>query len=123
LSLPDTASAAPSKPTSRPAKPLPTLVSELWELTVTYLKQETVEPIKGLGRYIAFGVVGSVFVSLGLVLLVLGSLRALQTETGSTFTGNLTWAPYLITTAGCALVLILAIRGIVKGKGPKKGRP
>lgn len=27
---------------------------------------------------------------------MLAGLRALQTETGSTFTGNLSWLPYLI---------------------------
>ncbi|MFP5327526.1 MAG: hypothetical protein ACLGHT_08595 [Acidimicrobiia bacterium] len=115
---PATSSARPGRP-----KPLPTLVSELWELTVTYLKQETVEPIKGLGRYIALGVAGSIFVSIGLVLLVLAGLRALQTETGETFEGNWTWAPYFITLVGCAFIIGLSVRAISKGKGPKKGKP
>ena len=114
--------ATPTARSSRP-KPLPTLISELWELTVTYLKQETVEPIKGLGRYIALGVAGSVFVSLGLVLLVLAGLRALQEETGDTFQGDWTWAPYFITLIGCLVVVALALRAVSKGKGPKKGKP
>lgn len=115
---PATSTARPSRP-----KPLPTLISELWELTVTYLKQETVEPIKGLGRYIALGVAGSVFVSIGVVLLVLAGLRALQEETGDTFQGNWTWAPYFITLIGCVFVIALSVRAISKGKGPKKGKP
>ena len=115
----------PATPAARPSrpKPLPTLISELWELTVTYLKQETVEPIKGLGRYIALGVAGSVFVSIGVVLLVIAGLRALQEETGDTFDGDWTWAPYFITLIGCAIVIGLAVRAISKGKGPKKGKP
>lgn len=114
--------ASSPRATGSRAKPLPTLISELWELTVTYLKQETVEPIKGLGRYIALGVAGSVFVSIGLVLLVVAGLRALQTETGDLFDGNFTWAPYFITLVGCGVILALSVRAISKGKGPKKGK-
>jgi hypothetical protein len=76
------------------AAPLPQLVMELRELIVGYLKQETVVPLKQLGRYIAFGIVGSLLLGLGVLLLAVGGLRALQTETGDTFTGDWSWAPY-----------------------------
>lgn len=98
--------------TSTTDKRLPTLATELWELVVTYVKQETVLPIKGLGRFVALGVAGSAVLSLGLLLLVLSLLRALQTETDTTFTGNLTWAPYAITLIACAVVAALAARAI-----------
>lgn len=88
-----------------PEKSLPTLASELWDLVRAYAKQETVEPIKGLGRFIAFGLAGSVMLGIGLVLLAVAGLRALQTETGSTFEGNWSWAPYLIVLVVCALLL------------------
>ena len=97
-----------------------TIVSELWQLVLAYLKQETVEPLKGLLRFVAFGIAGSTLLSIGLLLWVIALLRALQTETGSTFTGNLTWAPYLITLAGCALVAGLAARAI--GGARRKSR-
>ena len=84
-------------PAKSEQKSLPTLAVELKDLVVAYAKQETIEPIKGLGRFIAFGMAGSLLLSVGLVLLVLGLLRALQTETGDVFDGNFTWAPYLIT--------------------------
>src|SRR6266480_2955169 len=61
-------------------KSLPQLVEELWELIRTYFKQETVEPVKGLGRYIAFGTIGMFLTGFGLVLLFLAGLRATQTE-------------------------------------------
>ena len=84
-------SAAASTP---PSAPLPQLVLELRDLIVAYAKQETVVPLKQLGRYIGFGIVGSFLLGLGVVLLGVGGLRALQTETGSTFAGDWSWAPY-----------------------------
>jgi hypothetical protein len=91
---------------------LPEMASELWSLVVTYLQQETVNPIKGLGRFVAFGLAGSLMLGTGLLLLVLAGLRALQEEAGSTFDGNWSWAPYGITLVACALVAGLAARAI-----------
>ena len=90
-------------------KSLPTLASELWDLVRAYAKQETVEPMKGIGRFVAFGVAGSVLLGLGTVLLALAGLRALQTETNGTFDGNWSWAPYLIVLVVCALVIVWAM--------------
>lgn len=95
---------------------LPALTGELWQLVVAYAKQETIEPIKGLGRFLGLGVAGSAVLGLGLVLLILAGLRALQTETGTTFTGNWSWAPYLITLVGCLAIAGLAARAITSPK-------
>lgn len=76
--------------------PLPQLVNELRELVVEYFKQETVVPLKQLGRYVAWGLLGAFLLGLGVVLLGVGVLRLLQAETDTTFTGNWSWAPYLI---------------------------
>ena len=97
-------------------KSLPTLASELFDLVRAYAKQETVEPMKGVGREFAFGAAGSVILSIGLVLMLLGGLRALQTETGTTFDGNWSWAPYLIALAGAGVVLAFVGRGMGKRK-------
>jgi hypothetical protein len=93
-------------------KSVPEVASELWQLIVAYFKQEAIEPLKQLGRFIAIGVGGAFVLSLGLVMLTLAGLRALQTETGTTVTGNWSWAPYLITLAGCAIAAVLAARAI-----------
>ncbi len=93
---------------------LPAQAAQLWDLVRAYAKQETIEPIKGLGRYAAMGVAGSLFLAIGLVLLTLGGLRALQTETGDTFSGSWSWAPYLITLVGTAVVILLVLRGTRK---------
>lgn len=100
---------------------IPELVSELKELVVTYVKQETVEPIKGLGRFIGFGVAGSVLVAMSGVFLTLGLVRLLQEETGDAFDGNLSFVPYVGATVAAAIAAFLAVRAI--GRGNKaKGR-
>lgn len=98
--------------------PLPQLVSELYELVVAYLKQETVVPLKALGRYIAFGLVGAVLLGFGVVFLTMAALRALQAETGSTFAGNWSWAPYgvVIMALGVGGALTWVARGAAKEK-------
>lgn len=101
------------------SKGLPTLAVELKDLVVTYAKQETIEPIKGLGRFIAFGVAGSLLLANGLLLLILAILRVLQTELDTTFDGNWSFAPYLITLVICAVVAGLAARAI--GASKRKG--
>ena len=97
-------------------KSLPTLVTELWELVVAYAKQETIEPVKALGVYLLWGAIGSIMLSIGLVLLVLGLLRVLQEETAPHFTGSLSFVPYLITLVVCAIVAGLAARAIGSAK-------
>ena len=104
-----------SEPSSKQDdKSITQVVTELKELTITYAKQETIDPLKGLGRFVALGVGGSLVLAIGLSLLGLAGLRALQTETGSTFTGNWSWAPYIIATAALGLFAFLAIRQISK---------
>ena len=95
-------------------KSIPTLASELLDLVRAYAKQETIEPLKGIGRWLAFGVAGSLLLGTGLLLLAVGALRALQTETGDTFDGNWSWAPYLIVLAACAVVIALVASRIGK---------
>jgi hypothetical protein len=85
-------------------KSMPTLAGELYDLVRAYAKQETLEPIKGLGRFAAFGVAGSLLVGIGAVLLAVAVLRALQTETSGAFDGRWSFAPYLLTLVFCGLV-------------------
>ena len=99
-------------------KSIPQVASELWELSVAYAKQETVDPLKGLGRFLGFGIGGAILFGLGSVLLVLAGLRALQTETDTTFTGSWSFVPYLITLAVLALISAGLLWRVVKRKGP-----
>jgi hypothetical protein len=90
-------------------KSIPQTISELWELTKDYARQETVDPLKGVARYVAFGVGGALLGAIGVVMLMLAMLRALQTETN--LTGNWSWAPYaLVLLAGLLLIAIAVAR-------------
>ncbi len=91
---------------------------EVVKLVVDYIKQETLEPVKGLGRYVVFGVAGSVALSIGLFILAVGFLRLLQTETGSTFSGNLSWVPYVICAVLVVLIAFVAVKAISRGQTP-----
>jgi hypothetical protein len=93
-------------------KSLPQVLGELKDLTVTYARQETIDPVRGLGRFVAYGVGGSFVLGVGLCLLGLAALRALQTETEA-FDGFWSWVPYLITAVvlvALAFVAVLRIK-------------
>ncbi len=98
------------EPNQAPPTPMPQLVSETWELVVAYVKQETLVPLSQLKRWIGFGVAGSILLGFGVLFLAISGLRALQTETGDTFDGNWSWAPYAIVVVVLGLGGVLAIR-------------
>ncbi len=89
-------------------------IKGLATLLQDYAKQETVGPLKGVGRYVAFGLAGSILLSLAGVMFVMAGLRALQTQTGTALTGNLSWIPYLIMVVGAALIILLAVRAVLR---------
>lgn len=97
-------------------KSLPGEAQELWQLVVGYAKQETLDPVKNLGRFLAYGMGGALLGSLGAVLLLLGGLRLLQTETGSAFDGNLTFVPYLLVLVASGAIVFGAMKARAHGQ-------
>jgi len=100
-------------------KSVPALGSELLGLVIGYAKQETVDPLKSLARFVAWGVAGAVLLSTGGVLLALAAVRAAQAESGVHLHGSLTWVPY---AGGLILAVVGAtwsISRIFKGTGAK----
>jgi hypothetical protein len=95
-------------------KPVAEIVQELFDLLKSYAQQETLEPFKRLGLYLAWGAGGSALMSVGVFFLALSALRALQTQTGSTFHGAWSWAPYFIVAVGLAGVIAIAVLKITK---------
>ena len=105
---------------ARPTAPksIPQVATELWELSIAYAKQETIDPFRGLTRFLKFGLSGAAVLGLGCFLMLLGLLRFLQTQTDTALTGNLSWVPYLVVALVAAGLMALAVWRIVKRKGP-----
>lgn len=93
---------------------------EAAQLVVDYLKQETLEPLKGVGKFVLFGAVGSLALCAGVVLLLIALLRALQSETGSAMSGHLSWLPYVIV--GVVAIVVMALAGWMIARGPAARR-
>jgi hypothetical protein len=99
-------------------------VTELRDLVVDYAKQETVDPLRSLGRYLGFGLAGGVCIGGGVGLLLLGLLRGLQDVSwfdAATHAGGWrTWVPYGVTIV--AGVLIVAISVMAARRSTSKRR-
>jgi hypothetical protein len=93
---------------------MPEVAAELWALTKDYARQETVDPLKGVGRYLGYGAAGALLGGLGVILLMLAGLRALQTETGDALDGSLSWLPYIIVLVVASGLVAWAVTRITK---------
>ena len=87
---------------------------DFYDLVKEYARQELIEPLRPIPRWIAFGVVGSTLLMVAGISLTIATLRVLQEETGTTFSGNLSWAPHAITLLGAIVILAALVRQIRK---------
>jgi len=93
---------------------------EAFRLTLDYLKQEALDPLKGLGRFLAWGLAGSLAIAVGILLVLVGILRILQSETGTALTGDWSWVPYFsVSLLGVGVAVVAAWR-ITAGPGRAK---
>ena len=83
---------------------------ELVDLVLAYAKQETIGPLRSLGRFVAFGVLGAVFTAIGGFLLSLALVRALQSELAGPLGGNLSWVPYL---GGIVVAMVFVVAAVL----------
>jgi hypothetical protein len=89
-------------------------ISEIIDLVKTYAQQETVGPLRNTGRFLARGLAGGFLLGLGLILLLIGLLRVLQTET-DVFDDGWSFVPYLIVVVVGAAIAGLFVSRISKG--------
>jgi uncharacterized membrane protein YidH (DUF202 family) len=71
---------------------------------------------------LGYGAAAAFLLSIGVMLLLLGLLRLLQTEWPRSATGSLSWLSYLITLVVAVVVIAFAISRIKKAtlsKEPK----
>lgn len=92
---------------------------ELRDLTIRYVKDETIQPLKDLGRFLMWGTIGSLFVAFGTVLLLFGSLRYLQWQF-PVLDGSLSWLPYLIVAVLAVIVMALTAWRVVSGTAKRR---
>lgn len=100
-----------------PSTPAPPSVpiGEVVDLVKNYAKQETLAPVRGAGRWIAFGTAGAVLLGTGTMLLVLGLLRLIQNEFAPTFEGRwMSLLPYVCALFLCVVVIGIAVSRIAK---------
>ena len=93
---------------------------DAFQLTVDYLKQEVVQPLRGLGRFLYMGIAGSFFLAFGILLILLGVLRLLQAETGTALTGDWSWVPYAVVVILGIAVIGVSVWRITAGPGKEK---
>ena len=95
-------------------KSIPQVLSELWEMLVTYAKQETVQPLKGLFRFVGVGVAAMLLLGTGVLLMSVSVLRLLQTKEpfGWQLSGSLNFIPYLVSLLVLGVLIGLAVLAI-----------
>ena len=93
---------------------------DAFKLTVDYLKQEALDPLKGLGRFLLWGLTGSLAIAVGILLVLVGILRLLQTETGTALTGDWSWVPYFVVAVLGIGVAAVAGWRITAGPGQRR---
>ena len=94
-------------------------LDEIKDLALKYIKEETIQPIKQMGRFVAWGAAGSLLVGFGFFFLLFGALRFLQ-EQFKVLDGTLSWIPYLIVVVLAAIVIGLTLWRIVSGTAKRR---
>ena len=84
-------------------------------MLVDYAKQETISPLKALGRYLGLGLAGSALVGIGIGFIALGVLRYTQTldAFGGDWSGTL---PYVFSLATLVLAIVICMALLVRAK-------
>jgi hypothetical protein len=89
---------------------------ELVDLVIAYAKQETLEPLKGLGKNAALGLGGAVSLGIGGLFCSIGALRAMQSETDFFERHNLSYLPYFLTVVILVALTTIGWAGLGPGK-------
>ena len=92
---------------------------ELVDLVIAYAKQETLEPLKGLGKNALKGIGGALLLGLGGVFCSIGALRAMQSETDWFERHNVSYLPYFATILLLAVLAVIGWFGLGPGKKDK----
>ncbi len=97
-------------------------VSDVVDSVKQYARQETIEPLRGALRWLAFGITGALAIGLGLVLVVMGVLRLSQDLLSSQLSGAWSFVHYAIAAVFSLVVVILALSRVQKKSLNKGGQ-
>lgn len=95
-------------------------IGNVVDLVKTYAKQQTIGPLSNAGRWLSFGAAGAILLGVGLMLVLLGLLRLIQTEWEWAATGSWSWISYLLVLAACVLIIVVAVSRISKSSLSKE---
>ena len=93
---------------------------ELFHMVRDYVKQETLDPIRGVGRWLAWGILGAIALLFGAVVCLVGMLRFLQAEI-ITQQDHLTWVPYFIVAVVALGLIWLSVTRISRPSLHREG--
>jgi hypothetical protein len=97
-------------------------IGDVIDTIKAYAQQQTIGPLKNVGRWLAYGAAASFTLAIGLIVLLLGVLRLVQAEWERAATGSLSWLAYVITLVLTVILLMLTLMRIKKAtldKEPK----
>ena len=105
-------------PAPEPSGPI-AQATELKDMVVAYAKQETIDPLVTLRRYMAFGIGGALFIGTGLCFGLLALLRGLQeieifNDPAEVDGGYFSWAPYAITAVVGIVLAAIFVHRLIK---------
>ena len=103
-----------SLPASSPRESSTDRVADLVDSVKAYAVQETVGPIKGAGRWLAYGTLASLSLGMSVVMLGLGSLRLSQNVGGTALDGAWSFVHYLVAAVVLSAAVWAAISRISK---------
>ncbi len=89
---------------------------EMQQLLTTYAKQETLQPLKQLGKYLGLGIAGSLLIFIGVFFVGLATLRLLQSLDVFAGAAWMSTLPYLASIAVLGLAMVLIYGSLTPAK-------
>lgn len=92
----------------------PTQVTELIDSVSAYARQETIEPLKGAARWVAFGTLAAIMLGLSMVFGALAVLRASQDLLGDALGSGWSFVHYMISAVFLAVLVWITFSRIAR---------
>lgn len=96
-------------------------VTDVFESVKAYARQETIEPLKGAGRWLAAGTAAAMCLGLAMVFGSLGVLRLSQDLGGTALDGSWSFLHYFITLVITGIFVAITFSRISRRSLAKEG--